>query len=458
MRGTFFTFTKSIISTRLQDEILRRRAVVLNVLLITTSGILFVAFGILAVSFIRGDHTVVARLLAISSVLAMTALLYLLSRKLQYHISAYGLLAIYLLIATTAAVHSGANLPVAELLYGFIIILAGELLGAKYSLYALFFVCVLIYGIQYLTITGNLQPNLTWRHIAPALSDVWSYFFVFILTAVIAWLYNRQMEIALKKALRAEASVTRQKKLLEKKVEERTRELQAAQIEKMQQLYRFAQLGQFSTGLLHDLANHLTTLSIDIEGMGEEHHSQFVSRAQRRIQYIDKMVQWAYEHLNGRVQAKSFSIPHEINEVITLLQHEANLAQVHLRFESDEADETTYYGDPNRFRQVMANLITNAIDAYEGNGMYKKRDVVVQVFKNADSLLILVNDWGKGIASDKQQSIFEPFYSTKNSGMGIGLFIVKQIIEDYFNGSIAVASEVGQTTFSVTLRKTAVPT
>jgi signal transduction histidine kinase len=66
-------------------------------------------------------------------------------------------------------------------------------------------------------------------------------------------------------------------------------------------------------------------------------------------------------------------------------------------------------------------------------------------------IIIAVVDYGPGIPKSKQAQLFEPFYSTKEQGMGIGLFIAKGMIETYFHGTITVKSNRNQTVFSIAL-------
>ncbi|HSX07467.1 MAG TPA: HAMP domain-containing sensor histidine kinase [Candidatus Saccharimonadales bacterium] len=451
-------FTRSLVTARLEDETLRRRELVLNVLLVTTAAALLCTLLLLGVHYSLGDHSITRRFVSLGAATLLILGLYALSRKRRYRTAAIGLLALYMLLATGMAAHWGVNLPVSILLYGLAIILSGELLGARYSLYAFVVSGAIMVALQVATINGTIHPDVQWRTAKPYLNDVLAYFLVFGMLALSAWLFNRQMELALQQALRAEAALTRQKKLLEVKVEARTRDLQAAQLDKVQQVYRFAQLGQFSTSLLHDLANHITALGFDIERLEEERKPQFAREARRRLEYITDMVRWAYQHLNGTVKPKTFSVNHEIDEVIGMLQHKAQRAWVHLERESAGSGRISHYGDPNRFQQIIANLVSNAIDAYEepdmsGNLSSEARKVIVKVHKNDGALHVSVHDWGKGIPKDLQATIFEPFYSTKHTGMGVGLFIVRQVVQEYFGGSIGVTSGKGQTIFSVTLRK-----
>ena len=100
------------------------------------------------------------------------------------------------------------------------------------------------------------------------------------------------------------------------------------------------------------------------------------------------------------------------------------------------------------FEWVIENLTKNAVDAMVGEG-----DIVFTIFKENNSVIIEASDTGKGIPSSKLKTVFEPGYTTKKRGWGLGLSLVKRIIEEHHNGKISVkASEIDKgTTFRVVL-------
>ncbi|WP_289287119.1 ATP-binding protein [uncultured Duncaniella sp.] len=97
---------------------------------------------------------------------------------------------------------------------------------------------------------------------------------------------------------------------------------------------------------------------------------------------------------------------------------------------------------------VMENLIKNAVDAMEGSG---KIDIAIRPEKN--KAIIEISDTGKGIARKNQKAIFNPGFTTKSRGWGLGLTLTKRIIEEYHGGLIYVKkSEIGVgTTFAIEL-------
>ena len=102
------------------------------------------------------------------------------------------------------------------------------------------------------------------------------------------------------------------------------------------------------------------------------------------------------------------------------------------------------------FEWVVENLMKNSLDAMQGQG-----ELEVRLSSNEKSVFIDVCDTGKGIAKSNWKRIFEPGFTTKTRGWGLGLSLARRIVEDYHHGKIAVAkSEVGRgTTFRITLKR-----
>lgn len=125
---------------------------------------------------------------------------------------------------------------------------------------------------------------------------------------------------------------------------------------------------------------------------------------------------------------------------------------------SDKVLFSANYSPPNLkvklnvplFEWVLENLCKNAVDAMEGVG-----SITISVFEVADTVVMDVTDTGKGISASKQKTVFEPGYTTKKRGWGLGLSLSKRIIEMYHAGKIFVKrSELGKgTTFRIVLKK-----
>ncbi|MCK9292364.1 MAG: HAMP domain-containing histidine kinase, partial [Bacteroidales bacterium] len=102
------------------------------------------------------------------------------------------------------------------------------------------------------------------------------------------------------------------------------------------------------------------------------------------------------------------------------------------------------------FQWVIENLCKNAIDAIDGHGK-----ILIEVKEEAKNILIDVSDTGKGIPKSAFKSVFEPGYTSKRRGWGLGLSLAKRIVRDYHKGKIFVRTSATNegTTFRILLRK-----
>ena len=110
--------------------------------------------------------------------------------------------------------------------------------------------------------------------------------------------------------------------------------------------------------------------------------------------------------------------------------------------------------NPHLFDWVVENLLRNAIDAMDGKG-----SISAEVYEDGDTVSIDISDTGKGIPNGKFRAVFQPGYTTKKRGWGLGLSLAKRIIEEYHNGKIFVKrSEEGKgTTFTIRFPKQTAP-
>jgi signal transduction histidine kinase len=337
--------------------------------------------------------------------------------------------------------------------------MAGILISARSALYVAGAITLVLIVLQYAENSNYIHPDLTWKSSASTAGDVIGYAAMFFVIALISWLFNRQMELSLKRARRSEKALERQRDLLEIKVEKRARQLEEAQLEKMQQLYRFAELGQLSTALFHDLANHLSTVNLDIEGLPDADNPDIARRIQRNVGHINDIVRRVRQQIGGKKHAEAFNVQKETKEVVKILMPTAEQAGVELSVSMDPSLKPSllFKGDVIRFRQVILNLINNAVEAYpapRAGRRPNRASVEVTLRRHGTILFISVADKGPGIPKARRDKLFEPFYTTKKSGIGIGLFIVRQIVENDFGGSIEISdNEPSGTTFTIRLPK-----
>lgn len=426
---------------------------VLGILLIGTLALFSLLLLPLLFSLVFADNTyVLNRVILCALLIVFLVFLTLLWKKWNYYrLAATMLVWFYGVVAFFGLASWGINTPFAILLVAVVIIMSGILLGSRSTL---------ISAACFLLSLGVLQILIDFEVVQPEpqvlypsrYGDVVGYGILFFILALISWLYSRQMERSLKVALDAEESLQQEKKLLALELEERTRKLQEAQLAEMQQLYRFAEVGQLSTAMLHDLSNHLTVLTLEIEDIHRQQHSRAIKRAKQTIFYLDNMVDQVRAQLRDSNEIAHFNVKPEITDVSNQLQKKAKGLGVSIDRESIGKEPLVIAGDPMRFRQILTILISNAIDAYKSETSFNGKKIVrVGARRRGAKVELRVRDWGEGISKENQKQLFKPFFTTKEAGMGIGLFIASQILETHFKGSIKVNTQVSEGTEFIVL-------
>jgi signal transduction histidine kinase len=138
-----------------------------------------------------------------------------------------------------------------------------------------------------------------------------------------------------------------------------------------------------------------------------------------------------------------------IGNVGTLVRQDMEKRRVRLALETDPT-LPPIHGDRVQLQQVLLNLLLNAMDALDGNSQ-ERRLVTVRARHVGATVEVTVSDTGHGISADKLLRIFEPFFSSKPNGLGMGLAISRSIIEAHGGRLRAENNEAGGATFTITL-------
>lgn len=433
------------------DEDNRRRELILNILLIGVTLLVGVLFSVTVIkNFAEGAEYDGVSPLMLLGVIAVFCLLFILSRARLYRLVAYIFTALFLSLIFLATLSWGINLPQAILGYSLSIVMAGVLLSSRMSFYMAIVISSFLVGMVYATETGLVNPDTSWIEKPGNYSDAIGYSITFIIIALVSWLSNREIERSLARARLSEKELLKERNSLEIKVRERTKDLEKAQVEKMLDLQRFAEFGRLSSTLLHELANPLTAVSLNLEQLEGKTRSKLISHAREGIAHMEQYVEAARRQLRNQSEIKLFDVSTEIERVAGFLEAKGRSQQVEIKL--DLIKDISIKGDSIRFNHIISNLLTNAIDAYDG--VVRKQPKIITVVMRYDEkeIKIAVSDHGRGIDKHQIQHLFEPFYTTKESlrGTGIGLAITKQAVEEAFHGTINVAYDKQQgTVFTV---------
>ncbi|MBC7554332.1 MAG: HAMP domain-containing histidine kinase [Taibaiella sp.] len=215
--------------------------------------------------------------------------------------------------------------------------------------------------------------------------------------------------------------------------------------------YRSLQ-NQIWVGLSKETAHQLGTPLSSMEGWlelmrDEDPDSEAAMEMQKDLDRL-KLVADRFSKVGSEPKLEEENLIDRLNDIVAYMQKRSP-ARVSIGLHSVEKYVPVNISGP-LFDWVMENLIRNALDAMEGKG-----DIDIMVINNPQQVIIDVQDTGKGIAKYQVKKVFDPGFTTKKRGWGLGLSLSRRIIEKYHHGSIFVKnSEIGKgTTFRIILRR-----
>jgi len=222
--------------------------------------------------------------------------------------------------------------------------------------------------------------------------------------------------------------------------------------EQLRQAARLSALGELSAGLAHEVKTPLASIRGAVEilcGLSVNEHereefSQIVLReADRLNRVVTQFLEFARPKGDEVPEAK---LNTAIDEILQLVKLEADRRNVSVRRTSEEGLPSVLI-DPEQLRQVILNLVVNALQAMEAGGTLKLR-----TRRDGDRVRLTVADTGDGIPEDLRVRIFDPFVTNRADGTGLGLSIVKRILENHGATIEVRARPEGGTAFEVGLR------
>lgn len=228
------------------------------------------------------------------------------------------------------------------------------------------------------------------------------------------------------------------------------REIRGLQ-EEVRRSERLAALGRLAAGMAHEIRNPLSS----IRGFAQYFQKLLQGRAEEQgyaavmIKEVDRLNRVIAELLDF---ARPKKLRRETHSMVEILEHALALLQPELARKKVEIDRAYPPGlsemavDRDQLAQAFLNLLLNALDSMDGAGRVR-----IGIRESGSAVEVSISDTGRGIPPEDLGKVFEPFFSTKTKGAGLGLAIVHQIVESH-GGEIGVESrESAGTTFRLTL-------
>jgi signal transduction histidine kinase len=239
--------------------------------------------------------------------------------------------------------------------------------------------------------------------------------------------------------------------------------------EQLQRAERSAVVGRLASGIAHEIRNPLNFINLSIDHLREQfapaaeasraEYARILGTIKDEIGRLNRLVSNFLSYGRpARLKLLEVDARSLVEEVVGLVRAQAEQQGVRVvvtEVEGDEAARRSDHflrADAELIKTCFSNLVINSLQAMPEGGELK-----VTLRPRGPAVEIEFADTGSGIAPEALGQIFEPYYSTKETGIGLGLPLTKKIIEDH-GGEIAVTSEPGAgTTFTVTLPREPAP-
>ena len=238
---------------------------------------------------------------------------------------------------------------------------------------------------------------------------------------------------------------------------------------------RLASLGQLIGGIAHNLKTPIMSISGAAEGLtdlvkeydssiddpevnSQDHHdiakdmSEWIVKIKEYTEYMSDIITAVKGQAVTLSETEniSFDIDELVKRVDILMKHELKNALIYMNVQMNAPKNTKINGDINSLVQVINNMISNSIQAYNGK---TEQNIDLILNKSDGNLIISVRDYGCGLPQKVQDKLFKEMITTKGkNGTGLGLYMSYSTIKAHFNGNITFESKEGEgTTFSIIL-------
>lgn len=219
---------------------------------------------------------------------------------------------------------------------------------------------------------------------------------------------------------------------------------------------KMAAMGEMIGVIAHQLKQPINILSLfcqDVKSsfeygeLDEAFVKDFDENTRAQIQFLSKTIDNFRDFFNPNKVKGDFSIEDTVNNILFLLEKQLSLNGIKIIV---DIQEKRVFGIESEFAQVVLNLITNAQDALVENDI-KNKEIIIRSYLQNEKVEFCIEDNAGGIPENIKDKIFNPYFTTKQKGTGVGLYMVKLVIEASFRSYLKFENTKSGAIFSMGL-------
>ncbi len=220
--------------------------------------------------------------------------------------------------------------------------------------------------------------------------------------------------------------------------------------ERLREAEHLSGLGQLSRSMAHEIRNPLNFISLSVDHLGEkykpgsmedkERFQHLISGIKQEIHRLNKLVTEFLDYSRPfKLNKQNVSFRALLEDVLALIWAKAEADRITIV--RDNSLDAELYVDPDLFKSCILNVIANAfhaIGAAQRAGVLRIKEETVK-----DTFVLTISDNGKGVRPEDMEKIFEPFFSTRQDGLGLGLPMTRRVMEEH-GGKVEFSSIFGE--------------
>lgn len=223
---------------------------------------------------------------------------------------------------------------------------------------------------------------------------------------------------------------------------------------------KLAEMGDMVAAIAHQWNEPLVELSAQIQDIQTSYLldelkdcqvEEFVNDSMVQIKYMSRTLNDFRNFLKPSTKKVTFPIKKALDEINEIIGKQVFYSNINMKFNYIDGEDLVVYGYENEFKQVLLNLINNAKTKILENLLKEniKGNIIINISKSKQYNKIEIIDDGGKIDEKIISSIFEPYFTTKKDGTGIGLYMAKVIVEDKMQGKIKVKNIDNKVVFTI---------